>query len=78
MRSTIGAVVRRLGVVGTGRQSRDVVSGFRLEVEYDEAVSDEVVNGIKALLADEVLTVIVQAEVLRGSFEPAVQCQPIS
>ena len=78
MRSTVGAVVRRLGVVGTGRQSRDVVSGFRLEVEYDEAVSDEVVNGIKALLADEVLTVIVQAEVLRRSFEPAVQCQPIS
>ena len=74
MRSTIGAVVGRLGVVGAGRQRRDVVGRLRLEVEDDEAVGDEVVDRVEPLVADEVLTVVVQPEVLCRSFEPA-QCR---
>ena len=74
MCSTVGAVVRRLGVVAARRQGRYVVGRLRLEVEDDEAVGDKVVHRVKALVADEVLTVVVQAEVLRRFFEP-VQCQ---
>ena len=77
MRSAVGAVVRRLGVVGTRRQRRDVVGRLRLQVEDDEPVGDQVANRVEPLLADEVLAVIVQAEVLRRSFEP-VQRRPRS
>ena len=70
MCSTVGAVVRRLGVVGARGQRRDVVGRLRLEIEDNEAVSDKVVNRVEALIADEVLAVIVQPEVLRRSFEP--------
>lgn len=77
MRSPIGAVVRRLGVVGARGQRRDVVGRLRLEVEDDKPVGDEVVNRVEALVADEVLTVVVQAEVLRRCFKP-VQCRMLS
>jgi len=72
---TVGAVVRRLGVVGARRQSRDVVGSLRLEVEDDETVGDKVVDRVESLFADKVLSVIVQSEVLCRSFEP-VQCHP--
>jgi len=70
MCSTVRAVIRRLGVVGARGQRRDVVGSLRLEVEDNEAVSDKVVNRVEALITDEVLTVIVEAEILRRAFEP--------
>jgi len=72
----VGAVVRRLGVVGARRQSRDVVGRLRLEVEDNETVSDKIMNRVKPFIANEVLAVIVQPVVLRRSFKPA-QFQPL-
>ena len=74
-RSTVGAVVGRLGVVGARRQRRDVVGSLRLEVEDDEPVGDQVVDRVEALVADIVLAVVVQPEVLRRSFEPVQRQQ---
>jgi len=67
----VGAVVRRLGVVGAGRQSRDIVGRLRLEVEDNETVSDKIMNRVEPLVANEVLPVIVQPVVLCCSFKPA-------
>jgi len=73
--SPVGVVVRRLGVVGTRRQRRDVVGGLRLEVEDDETVGNKVLNRVKPLLADKVLAVVVQPVILRRSFEPVKRQQ---
>lgn len=50
---------------GFKAQRRPEVSHLCLDVERDEAVCDQVVDGLEPLLSDEVLPVMVEAEVSR-------------
>jgi len=65
--------VRRLGVVGLARQTGDVVSRFRLKVERDQTVCDEVLYRVETLLADVMLVVVVQLEILCHAVKSAGQ-----
>ena len=76
---TVGHVGRLL-VCGLVGQLLDVGGRAQLNVEVDQPVGDQVGDRVEALLADVVLPVVVQLEVLRLVVEPGqnVRRAPVS
>lgn len=62
-RLTVERGVAHVLVDGVDGHLGDVLGGLGLDVERDQAVRHQVVDGLEALLPDKVLPIVVEAEV---------------